>query len=110
MTTKTTAEIQKKSNFSEWHRVLLVIFITVLINIGIGLAQHSYGDGTTQNRISYLEKSVEDLKKTDANSEGKLDQQLEKIHSMDLSITELKLSSKHQEELLLELKKIITGK
>jgi len=110
MTAKITTENQKKNNFSEWHKSLLIVFVTVLINIGIGLAQHSYNTGATENRISYLEKSVEELKKTDANSEGKLDQQLEKIHSMELSIIELKASSKHQEELLLELKKIITGK
>lgn len=110
MTKATEEKIAKKTNFQEWHRVLVAAVLSVIITIGISLLQHSRLEGSTETRIEKLEKYSDELRKSDEAASGKLDIQLEKIHKMELNIIELKTSVKYQEEILLELRKAITGK
>jgi hypothetical protein len=101
---------KKKDNLAEWYRTILAVVVSVLITISVSLLQHSKIEGATETRIETLEKCSEDLKKSDATANEKLDIQLEKIHKMELNIIELKTSGKYQEEILLDLRKAITGK
>lgn len=103
MTTKTVVE--KKNRFVEWKKTILTIVVSAFIALMLSLLQHSYEEGQFIMRITLLEKSNSELKQTDINLSEKLDRQLEKIHNLELLITEMKASNLRQEDLLLEIKK-----
>lgn len=108
MTKKIQTTEPKKS--SDWYKTLLSIAASVMMTIILSLLQNSYIKGQMENRVSNLEMSVKELRDANVNFVNKDGAQLDMIHGLDKGITELKISSKYQEELLNELKRIVSKK
>lgn len=95
---------------SEWFKLFFPTIISIAVTIIIFLFQNSFTNGQIDTRITTLESSVKELKDVDANFYSKNESQSAVIQKLDVGIAELKVSSKYQEELLNDLKKIVSEK
>lgn len=96
-----------KKNFSDWHRTLLIIGVTIFINISLNLLHDSFVKGVQENKVHTLELCIEDLKKMDMNLNTKLDIQIDKIHQLEVTLKELETINNYQKKMLEEIKEKI---